>query len=112
MAGLKAFGASEQELERIRGEFKRIKGSGNFEVWPENWRAFELFEACSTQWDVLAAGLEGTRFWEGINYTRLADVAERLLPPAEDTYVPPKRELFQQIRILERAAMRALNARG
>lgn len=93
----------------MREQFRRLRGSGVFEVWPENWRAFEIFQACETQWTVLVAGLEGVRWWEGIDYERLQSVIE-LLPPEPGTQVPPPRQLFRQIQLLERAAKDALNS--
>lgn len=40
------------------------------DVWPDNWPAFRLFNALSTQWRVGACGATG------LDYTAIRDVAD------------------------------------
>lgn len=44
---LRFYGADDETIEEVLGD--ESEGDG-FEVWPENWRALELFTACHTQW--------------------------------------------------------------
>lgn len=103
------FGATDQQLEEAREAYRQRQESSTFEVWPENWRAFELFVALETQWDV-ALGPTGLYF-HGIRYGSLAEVERRLAPrPGDD--VPDDRTVFEQLQLLEREARRHLNSKG
>jgi hypothetical protein len=64
------------------------------EVWPENWAALELFSAISTQWRV---GMGGAT---GLDYTALPVVMDM-----QDTAPEHRRERFDEIRVMERAAL-------
>jgi len=50
---LRELGASEDLIEEVLTDEREEEA---FEVWPENWRALELFLACRTQWRVGAMG--------------------------------------------------------
>lgn len=39
-------GLPAETVDKVIG----AQDSGDFEVWPENWPAFELFMRCQTQW--------------------------------------------------------------
>ncbi|MFI8394204.1 DUF1799 domain-containing protein [Pseudomonas sp. NPDC078863] len=65
-----------------------------YEVWPDNWRAFLLFEAMSTQWRV---GMGGAT---GLDYNALPPVASMLGMKRRE--IP---EVFQDIRVMEAEAM-------
>lgn len=80
-----------------------------FEVWPENWRAIELFLDVSTQWRALAApegatGMAGA-IWSRIMYTGLdysavaATLAMRRVPRRAHA------ELLSDLQVMERAAL-------
>lgn len=62
-----------------------------------------------TQW-IVREGFSGPRY-QGLNYQAL-DSVEARMPPDPSAYVPPPRELFAQLRILEREALEHLNPRG
>ena len=65
-----------------------------YEVWPDNWPAFLLFEAMSTQWRV---GMGGAT---GLDYTALPPVASMLGMKRRE--IP---EVFHDIRVMEAEAM-------
>jgi hypothetical protein len=88
-AELDAFGfsASDYEHEQV-------------EVWPENWQAFDLFRALSTQWRVGMAGPTG------LDYNTLFHKMDRMrLEPDEYD------ELEADIRTMEFAALGAMNTK-
>lgn len=68
------------------------------EVWPENWQAFSLFCRVGTQW---TSGMGGAT---GLRYEALYPLLDRA---AED----PEHwdDLLEDIRILEAAALAAMN---
>ncbi|OLO06879.1 hypothetical protein BTW08_15415 [Salinicola sp. MH3R3-1] len=69
-----------------------------FEVLPENWDALELFLDCATQWKHAPMG-----GLTGLDYAAVRVVMEiHTVPPAEF------RDRFQQIRLLERGALKAM----
>lgn len=70
------------------------------EIWPDNVRAYELFNALATQW---RAGMGGPT---GLDYSAV-EVTMRLcgLPPAEWP------ELFADLRVMERAALEAMSSK-
>lgn len=65
-----------------------------YEVWPDNWPAFLLFEAMSTQWRV---GMGGAT---GLDYNALPPVASMLGMKRRE--IP---EVFRDIRVMEAEAM-------
>ncbi len=65
-----------------------------YDVWPDNWSAFLLFEAMSTQW---RTGMGGA---SGLDYNAL--------PPVASMLGMKRRELtqaFRDIRVMEAEAM-------
>lgn len=70
------------------------------EVWPENWAAFSIFACLSTQW--LTAGMAGVR--TGLRYEAVYPLIDRAASSDEDW-----RELFADIRVLEREALETIN---
>ncbi|WP_372826537.1 DUF1799 domain-containing protein [Polaromonas sp.] len=107
LAALEAFGATPQQLEQARDVFRQKGSDKGFGIWPENWRAFELFEACATQWTLLVSPT-GRVQRAGIDYTRF-DSIERRMPLLPGQCVPEPRELFRQLRVCEQTAMQHLN---
>jgi hypothetical protein len=69
-----------------------------FEVWPENWPAFLFFRRGQTQW---RSGRGGST---GLDYTTLLALMARMqLSDAEHD------ELFEDVQVLERAALESMN---
>lgn len=89
---LESFGAPAEIIEKIRAE----KQTG-FEVFEDNWPAVEIFIRASTQWNV--AGMGG---YVGLNYQSI----EFLFKLFE---VEDQKAVFDDIRVIEMAALRVLN---
>ncbi len=66
----------------------------NVEIWPENWQAFSLFADMSTQWR------EGMNGPTGLDYTALMSLMNEM-----DLSRAERREMFDDIRVMERAAL-------
>ena len=73
---------------------------GHFTVWPENWKAFEIFAACATQWrETLIVGPRGAHLIpQGLDYTGVEAVMRML-------GVRNRKRIFTQIRDFERGAL-------
>jgi hypothetical protein len=99
ISSLEAAGAPAEVLAAAR---KNIAASAEFEVWPENWESFLFFTGLETQWRFIA-GLSGT-VRTGLDYT--AVLAEMQL---KGMSVPDRIGLFADIKLMERAALEALN---
>lgn len=87
-AGLLAMGFSEADASAL------VAQAAPVEIWPENWQAIMVFEALSTQWNVGMAGIVGLRYEVLPAVLRACGVAASDRP-----------RMFQQIRIMERAAL-------
>ena len=110
--GLKAAGAPTEVLELKRAELKRSTESELVEIWPEHWRAADVFLAMSTQWNVITGhqGMNGGLHHQGLKYEVL-ELVERPLPIDPEAPSPPDAAtLFDQLQTLERAALKHLNA--
>lgn len=90
---LEAFGAPKELIEKLAEESK----PKDFEIWPENWKAVEVFMRLHTQWKYGAMG--GVI---GLDYSSLPFIFEML-------EVDNKKETFQSIQIMENAALEVLN---
>jgi len=67
-------------------------------VWPENWRAFQLFVSLETQWRVIPGG------YVGLDYNVLYKKMDRLgLSPAEYD------QLEEDIQLMELEALSHIN---
>lgn len=64
------------------------------EVWPENWPAFRLFNAMSTQWRTGACGATG------LDYTAISNVAELIGIKKNQL-----REIFPDLQVMEAEAL-------
>lgn len=64
-------------------------------MWPDNWRAVEVFCAAGTQWRISHAGVSG------LDYTALPVVFDLLGVPAEE-----RRETFEGVQVMEREVLR------
>ena len=71
-------------------------GPEDFEVWPENWPAVEMFLRCQTQWRTSMNGVVG------IDYGALAWLFR--LYEVEDP-----RSLLEDLQVMEGAVMQVLN---
>ncbi|WP_238587272.1 MULTISPECIES: DUF1799 domain-containing protein [Pseudomonas] len=76
------FGLSPEDLD------------GDVEVWPENWPAFRLFNAMSTQWRTGACGATG------LDYTAISNVAELIGIKKKQL-----REIFPDLQVMEAEAL-------
>ncbi len=108
LAALEKFGGTPEQLEIARAQLQQREANFQFRVWPENWRAFELFASCESQWQIIPPALGGKPYWQGIPSTEIESVVRRF-PATEDTEVPGDRRLFNQIRLLEQTAKQCLN---
>ncbi len=68
----------------------------DFEVWPDNWPAVEMFLRCQTQWRTTSAGVCG------LDYTAVLAVF-RLYEVEEPTTV------LENLQVMEAAAVKILN---
>jgi hypothetical protein len=68
-----------------------------FEIWPENWPAWQAFMAVQTQWATSMAGLTGLDYARVRHGLRMAGIK-------------PTKEMFENLRLIEGAALEALNA--
>jgi hypothetical protein len=71
-----------------------------FYVHPSNWKAYEVFEACETQWRIVA-GMSGV-FYQGIDYPSVMSVIDAWR-------VKKRRKVFNQVRLIEMGARSVLN---
>jgi hypothetical protein len=71
-----------------------------FYVHPENWRAFEVFEACHTQWRV-SIGFGGA-VYQGLDYSAVVAVIQAL-------GIKKARRVFNQVRVIEAGALSVIN---
>ncbi|ALP62823.1 DUF1799 domain-containing protein [Paraburkholderia caribensis] len=88
----------------------RSRGStDDFEVLAENWDAVELFAACGTQWrkSVVASLTGGGVFYEGLDYPAV-EAAMRMFGFRRKRH----RELFDAVRVMERAALQVFTDRA
>lgn len=69
-----------------------------FEVYPENWQALELFRQCASQWRTAGMGTV-----TGLDYTSVKAVLDIHHPNTNHI------ELFEQIRLLEQGALTAMH---
>ncbi len=83
--------------------------SEHFYVDHDNWAAWEIFEACTTQWRVetlFVPGMKKPHFiWRGLDYPALESVM--------NIYVKNPRErrgIFDQVRLIEMGALKRLNS--
>jgi Phage related hypothetical protein (DUF1799) len=77
-----------------------IKASGasdDVEIWPENWGTFVLFSRIRTQWRVGFAGPTG------LDYGVLFTLIDRMGLDADKSD-----QLFEDIRVMEQAALSAM----
>jgi len=69
-----------------------------FEVWAENWRTVEVFQALDTQWRI-AAGPMGSRV-QGIDYAAIPPTLALM-----DVRKRDRKSVFNGLRIMERSVL-------
>ena len=89
MADAKAFGLIMPELEAPK----------DFEVWPDNWPAVEMFLRCQTQWRTTMSGVCGLDYSAVEWLFRLYEVEDQ-------------QAVFQDLQVMEAAALLILNKGG
>lgn len=72
-------------------------GSDDFEVWPDNWRPFEIFVSMGTQW---RTGMGGPT---GLDYGVLESVMHLHGVPEGE-----RQDIFSCIRTMESAALKQM----
>ena len=68
-------------------------------VWPDNWQTVEVFDALSTQWQGGFGGISGLR------YEALPVVMRLMGIPKAD-----RRDVFEDIRILEQETLKSISS--
>lgn len=67
IARMQRYGASEEVLAEMRAQMAEANGLQDCEVWPENWRTWQFFQAVGSLWH--RAGMDGRRCaldWPGV----------------------------------------------
>lgn len=101
MDALIASGAPQDVIDAARG----ATAPSDFEVWPENEDAVDAFLELGNAWDWVAPGMGAPRR-VGIRATEIESTL-RLLGHR----VSRRKELFRDIRVMERAALEAMAPR-
>lgn len=90
-------GAPPEVLAQIR----QRPATSHFQLWAEHEEAWKVFRLMGTQWRFIAAGLAGS-VQQGIDYASL--IATIGLEVAQEK----RREVFHQVRKIERGALDAM----
>ena len=64
---MRRYGASEEVLAEMREQMAEDDGLQDCEVWPENWRTWQFFQAVGSLWQ--RTGMDGRRCaldWPGV----------------------------------------------
>jgi hypothetical protein len=77
----------------------------DFLVFEENWQAVSVFTALATQWKLIAGAADA--LYVGLDYVSLEAVFRLEQVPATEW-----RSVFQDLRVMERAALPVLNERS
>lgn len=77
----------------------------DFLVFEENWQAVGIFSAMATQWKLIAGAADV--LYMGLEYQAIEPVLRLEGVPATDW-----RQVFQDLRVMERAALPLLNERS
>lgn len=93
---MEAFGIPEEMREKIEASARDREIPDDFIVMEENWPALEVFLTCQTQWRYSMSGPIG------IDYTSLLSVIS--LYSAKK-----KRQLFDEVRLIELGALNAIS---
>ncbi|MBP6772716.1 MAG: DUF1799 domain-containing protein [Gemmatimonadaceae bacterium] len=77
---------------------------GGLAVWPENWRAVEVFVLLASQWRVVVSA--ASTHWQGLRYEAVESVMRLACVPRKE-----RADVFRQLRVMEIAARDVLNAK-
>lgn len=91
-------GAPVEIIESYREKLKLEQDSG-CEIWQENLESFSVFQALTTQWRISDMG-----YFFGLNYPAVESVLNMM-----GFNRKRKAEIFEDIRIMENAALEVLN---
>ncbi len=94
-------------MEQKRAELLQNIEQNTVEIWPEHQHACTLFFALASQWNI-SVGMAHP-VYHGIKYEVL-DLVQRRQPSDWQADKPDDATLFAQLQILEREALRHLNA--
>ncbi len=92
------YSKTEAEINPFLAGMAAIQAAKEFEIWPENMGAVNLFNTLSTQWLVGPCGVTG------LNYVPLFSRMDRM-KLSEQEY----EWLFDDIRTIEAEALNAMN---
>lgn len=81
------------------------KVDDDFRVFEENWQAVGIFSVMATQWKLVAGAADV--LYMGLDYGSIEPVLRLEGVPAADW-----RQVFQDLRVMERAALPLLNERS
>lgn len=96
--GMIAAGFPDEKIAAARSQEKEEE----FEVWPDNWRAVDLFRCLGTQWHISPIGR-----LMGLDYFRVESAMNlRMIPRGR------RRKLFADIQLMEAAALDYLNEKA
>lgn len=71
-----------------------------FQVHPDNWKAFKVFEACRTQWRI-STGV-GSVIYQGLDYAAVVAVINAM-------GIKKSSLVFNQVRTIEYGALSVIN---
>ena len=86
-----------EEGDAFGAFLKRSVADIPIEVWPENWPTFLLFSRLSTQWRIGMAGPTG------LDYSALYPLLDKVATSSDEWD-----EIFEDVRVMERAALDAM----
>lgn len=93
----------EQAKARQQASESQQQSQDDFEVYEENWDAFQFFLYVTGQWNAVAGGLGGI-YYMGLSRVNIeAEMNMRGIKPADRV------ELLNKLNVMEHAAMSELN---
>jgi hypothetical protein len=99
IAQARALGASEDDIDALRQQLRQQQQASLVQVLPENWHAVSVFVSMSTQWIWDSGKRRGLQF---------ASVPMARAEHRAGQFVVPLSKLMQQLRVLEGAALTAM----
>jgi hypothetical protein len=99
-------GASASALERARARIEAQRPPP-LRIWRQHWHAWQVFVGMDTQWRT-RTGAAGT-VYDGLDYAALDPVLQEHRRALPRRLRQPMHRLMPQLRVLEHAALRALN---
>ncbi|WP_374537180.1 DUF1799 domain-containing protein [Chitinimonas taiwanensis] len=99
---MRAMGISDAEISAAFADFEAEDPIEHFEVWPECWRAVQIFLDLGTQW--IRTYLPGVMVWECLPLERVLPLLRELEPKRKH-----RLQLIEDLQTMERIALQALN---